>query len=110
MEVRVGGVEDEVGIVGFEVRAVVVGVIGVRFVVVGFVEEVGVIVDSKEGSGVDSSCVFCMIFGVSSPFFTRISIDGNIVGQEALMPCGLLHWARAFALLKHQFCEPGFQV
>ena len=96
----------EIGVVGVRVGVgvvrVVLGVVGVMF---GGGERSG------EGSKVGSSSLEILItLGGSSPFFTRMSIDGKTVGEEAWIPRGLLPWARAFALLKHQFCEPAFHV
>ena len=37
-------------------------------------------------------------------------MDGKLVGPEALRPTSVLPWARAFALAKHQFWDPDFQI
>ena len=74
-------------------------------------EEVLVVVGDIEG-GVDGSSphLVTMILGSSSPFFNLMSVDVNWVGLEAFRPRVLLPWAKDFALLKHQFWDPGFQL
>ena len=74
-------------------------------------EEVLVVVGGIEGGGDGSSPhLVSMILGSSSPFFTLMSVDMNWVELEAFRPRVFLPWAKDFALLKHQFWDPGFQL
>ena len=56
----------------------------------------------KEDSGIDSSLhLVWMILGGSSPFFTRMSVEVNLVEPEAFKPTSLYPWAKDLAFGKH---------
>ena len=106
-EVGVGAVEDCIGDVdiGVGIVAAMAGGIGVLG---GMVV---VIVVGMEGRGVGSSQhETWMMLGGNCPFLTLMSVEEKVVGPDAFSPIVLLPWARTFALLKHQFWDPGFQL